>query len=424
MNKDTSKHSKMCADPSKKALARYAAVSWVVERMKDNHPDRSSLSIVLAAAASRDWNGYHFGTSTIERYYYRYKKYGFATLVEKPRADEGKYRKINQEQIDQLLERRRANPTMPITVLLGMMTDQGSDILSQMSISSIYRLFRHHGLDRISINNGSLDPLRGPQKAFEMPAVNMLWMTDMMYGPAIKTEDGKIIKTRLFALIDDHSRLCTGAQYFGSEGLDCFLAVLRSAILCRGIPEKIYTDQGKIYMSRHLAVICANVGMKLSHARPYHAWSKGKIERFFLTVQMQFQTRLTEEPVHSLDELNRRFNEWLENKYHSTVHSATEQTPAARFAAGVEGIRNPADSTELNALFMKREERSVRKDGCISVGTRLFEAPLNLRGMRVEVRFTIPLGEQIEIWHQGTLAGLGNPVNKHFNSTNFKKRKQ
>ncbi len=420
--KDESKH-KIRTEASPKALARYAAVTWTIERMKDSHPDGITLSKILENGASRDWNGFHFGTSTLERYYYSYKEGGFEALCDKKRSDEGKLRKLPEELADVLLVQRRKHLKMDITVLLDMMRDNGIDILAHSSLSSVYRLLRKHGLDRTTIRNINPDPLYGPAKSFEMPSVNMLWMTDMMWGPTFRNTEGKVVKARLFALLDDHSRLCTGAEYFNSESLDCFLKVLQQAILRRGIPDKIYTDRGKIYMSHHLQVICANMGIKLSHARPYHAWSKGKVERFFRRVQQQFQARLVENPVHSLADLNERLSLWLEEKYHVVVHKGTGQSPAERFAADVDEIRNPPSAEEVKMLFMKRIDRRVSRDGCVSVNATQFEAPLSLRGMTVQVRHTIPLDDHVEIWHQDKLAGIGHPVNKHFNATNFKRRK-
>ncbi len=424
MKNESKNNSRLCSDPSDKALARYAAVSWVMERMKETHPNVTRLSSALDYAASRDWNGYHFGTSSVERYYYRYLNDGFSSLNDKKRSDEGAVRKLTDEQLNLLLAERRAHLKMPVTVLLDIMKDSGNDLLESASQTTIYRILREHQLDAASIRNGCQDPLSGPQKAFEMPAVNMVWMTDMMYGPMFKTDEGKLVKSRLFALLDDHSRLCVAAEYFSSESFDCFLTILRSGVLRRGVPEKIYTDQGKVFTCRHLKSICANIGTKLSHARPYHAWSKGKVERFFRTVQQQFQTRLVDKPIHSLEELNERFNVWLDDKYHVAVHSGTGQSPAERFAAGASYIRNPPCAEELEALFMKRLVRRIRRDGCVSVEGKLYEAPLSLRGMNVEVRHRVPLGNFIEIWHQDRLAGTGGLVDKHFNATNFKKRKK
>lgn len=408
------------AEPSLKALARYAAVGWITQRMQDEPPEVTPLSTVIHAAAERDWNGFRFSTSSLERYYYHYQHFGFAGLVEKPRADQGKTRKLAVELAEQLLAARRAQPLMPITVLLDLLREKGVDVLAQASLSSVHRFLRQHGLDRHTLRQ--IGPEAGPQKAFEMPAVNMLWMTDLMYGPVFRDAQDRIVKTRLFALLDDHSRLCPAAEYFASEALDCFLAVLRQAVLRRGLPEKLYTDCGKIYTGRQLGVICANLGIKLLHAQPYHAWSKGKIERFFGSVQTSFQSRLLAEPVRALEDLNRRFWVWLEEKYHHTVHRATGQTPAERFAAGVAAIRPAPSAEELSRLFMARVRRRVRRDGCVSVAAQLFEVPLCLRGLEIEIRHAIPLAGPIEAWYQGRLVGSGRPLNKQQNATQYKRR--
>jgi len=36
-----------------------------------------------------------------------------------------------------------------------------------------------------------------------------------------------------------------------------------------------------LFVSQHLQTVCANFGIRLIHAKPYVAWSKGKIERFY-----------------------------------------------------------------------------------------------------------------------------------------------
>jgi len=410
-------------EPSAKALARYAANVWITERMKSESSDATRLSCVLRDAAQNDWNGYRFSASTLERNYYKYRKGGFASLETVPRSDQGQPRKLPPDLVKVLLERRRAHPRMPVTVLVDELALEGVDLLSHATMSSVHRLLRDHGLDRATIGYTTMDPAHGPQKAFEMPCANMLWMTDMMYGPVFKTEDGQTVKSRLFALIDDHSRLCPAAVYFDSEALDCFLEVMRDGLRRRGLPDKIYTDCGSIYTSLHLQGVCARLGIKLSHAQPYHAWSKGKIERFFRTVQEQFQSRLALHPVHSLAELNQAFSIWLQDDYHQAVHSATGHPPAARFAACAASLRNPPPDDELLPLFMRRVTRRVRRDGCISVEAIEYEAPLHLRGMNVEVRYHAPPdANPVEIWFNGKLVAQANRLNKTLNATQFKRK--
>lgn len=424
MKKTDEKQTKNNAKVPAKALARFAAVSWIKERNRDTLPKGTTLSGILKDAAARDWSGFRFGASTLERYYYAWQKGGFDALLDRKRSDADRLRTLSEEMADLLLAERRAHPELDVTVLLDMLReDKGVDVLAECSLSTVYRLLRHHGLDSNTMRFTQGDPGYGPQKCFEMPAVNMLWMTDMMHGPILVTPEGKRIHSRLFAFMDDHSRLCVGAEYFASESFDCVLKVLREAIARRGIPDKIYTDQGKVFTCLHMKTICANMGIRLSHARPYHAWSKGKIERWFRTVQKQFQARLSHKPARSLEELNERFNRWIENSYHTCVHSATGATPADRFAAGVEGIRNPPAGDQLDALFKKSVTRRVTRDACVSVEAKCFEAPLSLRGLKVEVRHTVPLGDTVEIYHQGKLISIGVLVNKNLNATQFHRSK-
>ncbi|NLH72893.1 MAG: transposase family protein [Verrucomicrobia bacterium] len=134
--------------------------------------------------------------------------------------------------------------------------------------------------------------LIGPTKAFECPLANQLWMADVSHGPTIRLPSGQIIRTRLIATLDDCSRLVPHAQYYPDETLCCFLDTFKQALAKRGIPDKLYTDNGKIFTSHHLRIVCANLNIKLIHAKPYPAWSKGKMERWFRTVQSDFEAQL------------------------------------------------------------------------------------------------------------------------------------
>ncbi len=102
-------------------------------------------------------------------------------------------------------------------------------------------------------------------------------MTDAMHGIMLKTKQGKVIKTRLIALIDDCSCFITHAQYYEKETTECFLDVLKKAVMRRGIPEKLYTDRGKIFTCTHVGQVCANLSTTLLKAKPYHSWSKGYV---------------------------------------------------------------------------------------------------------------------------------------------------
>jgi len=406
----------------KKALARYAAVCWVSERVSEEHPCGRTLQTATSQAAQKLWDGFRFSAGSIERYYYAYRKVGFNALVPAVRADKGRCRALNAAAQEKLIEARLKYPAMDATVLVAHMVDAGELSAGTFSMASVYRLFALHGVDRGSLKAGSFQADSGPQKAFETAMPNMLWMADMMYGPTIVTDAGKVIHTRLFALIDDHSRLCPHGEYFAGEGSDCFMTVLREAIRTRGVPEKLYTDNGKVFLCRHLRIVCANLGVKLSRARPYAAWSKGKIERFFRRVQGQFQQSLVFDPAHSLGELNGRFATWLEGDYHQQEHRGTGEPPACRFMANSAAIRPAPPDEDLRRLFLFQDQRRVRKDATVSVDGVYFELTPALRGQYVQVRYEPRALDEVEIWHQDRFVQIAKRLDRNANSKHYKPR--
>jgi putative transposase len=406
----------------KKALARYAAVCWVSERVSGESPSVRTLQTATSEAARKLWDGFQFSAGSIERYYYAYRKAGFNALLPRTRTDKGRCVVLTPESQEKLLSLRLKHPKLDATVLVDHLVETGVLEAGTFSMSSVYRLFAACGVDRSSLKAGSFQPDDGPQKAFETPMPNMLWMADMMYGPTIVTEDGKPVHTRLFALIDDHSRLCPYAEYFASEGSDCFMAVLYEAIRTRGVPDKLYTDNGKVFLCRHLRIVCANLGIKLSRARPYAAWSKGKIERFFRRVQGQLQATLVFDPAHSLGELNARFLTWLEMDYHQVEHRGTGESPACRFMANSAAIRPAPPDEDLCRLFLFKDTRRVRKDATVSVEGQYFELTPALRGQQVEVRYNPRRLDEIEIWHQDRFVQIAKRLDRNANSKNFHRK--
>jgi putative transposase len=400
----------------KKALARYAAVCWVSERVSKENPAGCALQTAVAEASQKLWDGLHFSAGSIERYYYLQRKAGFRALLPTERSDKGRCQAFSAPQQEALLKARLAYPKFDATALVHQLIERGALPAGGFSMSSVYRLLAAHGLDRDSLAAGGFQPDSGPQKAFETALPNMLWMADMMYGPTLVVA-GRAVHTRLFALLDDHSRLCPYAEYFASEGSECFLAVLYAAIRSRGVPEKLYTDNGKVFLCRHLHLVCANLGIKLSHARPYAAWSKGKIERFFRRVQSQFQTTLVFNPVKDLSELNARFVTWLERDYHQAEHRGLDgMCPSVRFLAASEVIRAAPADEELRRLFLREETRRVRKDATVSVEGRYFELTPALRGQFVAVRYNPSALTEVEIWHQKRFVQLAQPLDRQLNA--------
>ncbi|KYD20870.1 hypothetical protein B4110_3887 [Parageobacillus toebii] len=121
--------------------------------------------------------------------------------------------------------------------------------------------------------------------------------------------------------------------------------------------------QREIYRSEVLQYACAEMGITLIHTQPYDPQSKGKIERFFRTVQTRFYPLLELDPPKSLEELNERFWRWLEEEYHRKPHASLDgKTPHEVFQSQVHLVLFIEDGDWLDAIFLKREHHKVKAD--------------------------------------------------------------
>ena len=317
---------------------------------------------------------------TVKEWLLNYRRNGFDALKPKKRADRGNSRRLSPDDQDHILDIRKKFLHMPVSVFYEQLIRQGEINRNQISYSTINRLLKKHNL------SGKILSAIPERKRFAHEKVNILWQADLSHGPYIKIK-GKVKKTFLIAYIDDCSRLVPFAQFFTSEGFDGLRIVTKEALIRRGKPAIIYADNGKIYRSETLQYACAQLGITLTHTQPYDPQSKGKIEWFFKTVQTRFYPLLKAEPVESLEELNERFWRWLEEDYHRREHASLDgKTPHEVFHSQLESITFLEDTSILDSIFMKREQRKVKADGTISLNKQLYEVPADFIGYSVDVR--------------------------------------
>src|SRR5262249_50223142 len=158
-------------------------------------------------------------------------------------------------------------------------------------------------------------------------------------------------------VLDDASRLIPHAQFYDKQGLDAFLDCLRHAVASRGLPVKLYVDNGKVYHSEQLARLAASLGILITHSPPYQPEGRGKIERFFRTVREQFLANLDRKHWLTLEALNERLWIWIEQVYHRSEHASLGTTPLLRWQRDIERVRQLRPDRDLRRLFFYRLDR-------------------------------------------------------------------
>jgi transposase InsO family protein len=401
----------MDSKAEKIALFRYGLIApLVLEKLP-----RGELSRRARELAERDYDipfsdRRRVSVDTLIDWAARYRSGGLEALAPRPRVDRGKPRVITP-QVGLLIERlKRENPHRNGTTLLRELALSSDDGAAPISESSLYRFLKSRGLTKRELLT------RSGHRKFEAEYANQIWQSDLMYGPYVDRPGGGKMQTYLCAILDDASRLIPHAAFSGDQGLEILLDCLRQAIAARGLPVRLYVDNGKIYRSQQLARIGASLGILIVHTPPYQPEGRGKIERFFRTVREQFLAGIDIKQVRTLEDLNSRFQAWLESAYHRTVHSAIETTPLVRWQRDIEQIRQLGPSTDLRRLFFHRADRLVRRDSTVLIHKRFYEVPPHLTGRRVEVRFD-PLDlEQLEVHFEGQFEGVARQVDAVVNA--------
>ena len=309
------------------ALFRYSVLGPLLSR---GELPRGELKATLRELVARHYDipgsrNSLLTEKTIEAWYYAWRRGGINALTPKARSDRGQS-KIAPEVQAAILAAKRENPRRSIRGIRRLLEGRGTVAKDALSRSAIHRLLQAHGLSRPS---GSVSE---PEERCTYVAqyAGDIWYGDVMHGPRVPM-GGRLHKAYLVTLMDDASRLITHFAFCPSETALDIEAVLKQAVLKRGLPVKLVIDNGPAYRAKTLQGICARLGIHLVYCRPYVPEGKGRLERWHRTFRAQFLSELDTARLRDLSDLNARLWAWLETVYHKTPHAALEgQTPLQR----------------------------------------------------------------------------------------------
>ncbi len=390
------------------AVFRYGIINEFVGGRRLDHGEQELL---LAEKCAHRWfipfsGRSRISRSTLLRWVRTYSESNnkLESLYPRGRNDSGQVRVLDEDTCLALADLRRQMPKLTVVALIKLMHQR--DLVTAgtvLNLSTVYRFLHSNNLMSKELGTPT------DRRKFEVELPNDMWQSDVMHGPHVTSGD-KQRKCYLIAFIDDHSRLIPHGQFYLSEAVIPFMNAFAAAVSKRGLPRKLYVDNGSAFRSRQLEYTTAALGVALIHAKPYQPQGKGKIERFFKTVRTQFLPTFT---GTTLEDINRAFDLWLV-EYHNREHGATKQSPFKRFTSKMECLRTAPDN--LQEYFRKTVRRRVNKDRTVVVDCRLYEAPVELIGKRVELLYFEESPEQVEIRCGTTSYGTLRQVDLHVNS--------
>jgi transposase InsO family protein len=354
---------------------------------------------------------------TLRHWLKDYRRGGFDALLPKGRADRGHSRALPQAVADALLTLKDEQPGLSIPELIRAVQQSGvAPVSLVLPLSTVHRLLSRAGL----MHKASAEDVANAQdrRRFAFADAGQLWMSDVMHGPSVAIPGRGRRKTYLIAFLDDATRVVPYCAFALAENTQAFLPVFKQALLRRGIPQRLYVDNGANYRSQHLALVCAKLGVALIHARPYQPQGKGKMERWFRTARSQLVSRLGNADTDSLDTLNRRLWAWVEGEYHQAPHRGLDQqTPLDRWAMSADKVRLPGPHLDLDALFLFEAKRRVQRDRTVSLNGTLFEVDAALVGHTVMLRYdpSAPPVRGVEVWHDDKFVSRATPLDAYAN---------
>ena len=205
-----------------------------------------------------------------------------------------------------------------------------------------------------------------------------LWLSDTMYLCKINV-DGKLKWVYLQGIMDDHSRLIVGAYCYMCDNALNFQETLFRSILNYCIPVKLYVDNGSPYIDGNLIRICSKLGITLIHTRSRDGASKGAVERFWRSTDMDISADIVLDDLNTLEQIQACVDDWVYT-YNHKVNRGVGGIPRERYEASEKRhpMRHPASEEELKKAFLHTKTRTVRC-GVIQQNNVFYELPDELR---------------------------------------------
>lgn len=228
-------------------------------------------------------------------------------------------------------------------------------------------------------------------------------------------------KYQLIAMIDDASKQVHAAKFFEKDTTFNNMEVIRMWIEKQGLFKALYTDKASHFIStRHggthyttsedtnktnIEKALDELGITLITANSPQA--KGRVERLFGVMQDRLLNELFINKIKDYDEANTYLQKVFLPKYNK------------KFTIDVkEDIHMPLNKNiNLDMIFTKRFQRTVRKDNTISINGEIIQLFVGLGASRAKVEVRIDKNNKIWVLHKGMVVHTeqldeNNKINK------------
>ena len=359
---------------------------------------------------------------TLHNWINKYNHFGLRGLIRKGRTDSGDFKVENNvlEEIKNLIFNHRRNSVSSIHRKICEVCKKKN--WKQPSYYQVYSISKSlsPSLKKLAYE-GNKEYKNKYDLIYRREAnyPNEIWQADhTLLDIIVLNEKGKPERPWLTIILDDYSRAIAG-YYLSFESPTAINTslVLHQAIwkkgnrdwpIC-GIPEKFYTDHGSDFTSKHLEQVAIDLKINLVFSTVGVPRGRGKIERFFLTVNQLFLQDLpgylgnqTTQSLLTIKELDEKFSTFLIYKYHHRIHGTTKKEPIHSWNSSGFLPNMPESLETLDLLLLNvAKPRKVHSDGIHFQGMRYIDTNLAAYvGETVIIRYNPRDIAEIRVFYQ------------------------
>jgi transposase InsO family protein len=302
---------------------------------------------------------------------------GAAGLEARSRRPHGSPRKTDPRLEAAVLAVRAEHPAWGGRKIAKVLERRG---LVPPSPSTITAILRRSGVVLGTFGGGKIVYQR-----FEHPEPNDLWQMDFKGPVPLRSGD----RLHPLTVLDDHSRFNLVLAACANERTATVKGHLIQAFRRYGLPWRITTDNGSPWGNgpgdrfTPLGVWLIELGVAISHSRPYHPQTQGKDERFHRSLKAE---ALCGPPFDDLGQAAQRLERWRDVYNTERPHQALDMaTPIQRYRA------SSRPYPETIAPFVYEGDlipRKVDASARLSFKARRLRAPKAFRGKTLALRPT------------------------------------
>ena len=379
------------------ALMRYSAIAPLIPGLPEGY---RNLADYLEKTSQKgllhpDGEVRNYAPKTLYKWYFSYQKGGFDALLPAGRNDCGRSRKLDDDLKEKISYLKGRYPRMGAAAIFRQLKEDGSIKGGEVSESTVNRY-----VNRLALEAGST-PVQDMRR-YERPHVNEVWCGDSSVGPYLRTADGRKRRVYVIALIDDASRLVTGAGVFFEDTFVNLMSVMKSAVAKYGVPRMFNFDNGSAYKNKQMELLAARIGTTINYCRPYTPTVKAKVERWFRTMKDQWMASLDMRDFPSLEALSGSLCAYVRG-YNLSAHSSLKgSTPQERFFSEPEKVRRLPEE-KMKTDFLLELERRVSADSVVTIGNVEYEVDMRFARQRIRLRCSPGMDEVYAAEADGTL---------------------